>query len=175
MSSVFVGCSTLLTVVLGWSAIGKLTRSGFAAAVTMFDELGLRRSKLVAGLLVAGEATVAIALWPAPTRLAGAAAALVLLVTLSIGVAVIVRRGLAVRCACFGAATSNLTTLQVARNVALAACAAVALVASLQVDGVRPGLDLLLPVGAGAVLALAVVRLEDLVFLVRPLSYRESP
>lgn len=175
MSSVFVGCATLLTVVLGWSAIGKLSRQGFAAAVAMFEQLGIRQPKVVAGMLVASEAAVAIALWPDRTRVAAAAAAVVLLATLSIGVAWIVHRGLRVRCACFGAATNRLTTLHIGRNVALAGCAAIALFASLQAGGVPFHLELVLPAGLGGIFAVAVIRLEDLAFLVRPLSYRESP
>jgi hypothetical protein len=106
--------------------------------------------------------------WPAARPLGVLALALTgaLLAVLTAGVALAVRRGTGARCACFGAAERPMSTRHVVRNGLLLVAAGVA-VLGLAVAGDGPlglaGTAVALP--AGAIGALLLIRLDDLVDL----------
>ncbi len=120
---------------------------------------------VVAVAVVTAEAATAAGLvlpvgWPL-----GLAAAALLLVAFAAGIGYALRRGLRVRCRCFGASGGELGAAELVRNVVLAVAAA----AALAVDAGPPTaatVALVLPLGLAAGYALS--RWEDLLFAVAP-------
>ena len=165
MATISIALRALLGVVFAWSAAGKVTPAGFAAAVTMLREIGVRtRTRLVAGLLVGAEVITVVLLAVPGTVRAGTVAAVVMLGVLTAGVAVVVRRGLAVRCACFGATASPLGVTHLVRNAVLLACAGAEALSTASGANFAAGLVAAI---TGAVLAVLIVRLDDLEYLIR--------
>lgn len=167
MSALALTLRVLLAVVLGWSAVSKLTPAGRRGLSDMLAQLGIGRSAgLVGGLLIAGEATSAVLLLLPWTAVAGAGLAAALLAVLTAGVVLILRRRLTVTCACFGASRSTIAPIHAVRNGLLLLCAAVAagLGSHLPTDLVTA----VVAVGAGGVLALVFTRLDDFAFLLSP-------
>ncbi|GAA4671686.1 methylamine utilization protein MauE [Phytohabitans rumicis] len=142
-----------------------------AAAATTMAEAGV-----VLGL---GLAVVAVAGGWSPARpLATVMLALTggLLAVFTAGVALAVRRDTGARCACFGAAEQPLGARHLVRNGLLLAAVAVA-VLGIAAARVQPlglaGVAVALP--AGAVGALVLIRLDDLIYLFTPRPVRGSP
>lgn len=152
-------CRIALGVVLAWSAVGKVTPAGFRSAQAMFDRLGIPRAAVP--LLIGVEAAVAALIVLPVTAQVGAIAAALLTAGLTAGVAVVLRRGIEVRCACFGSSAGALAPVHLVRN-------AVLLVAALVGGYSAPGASPVVAVPAGVALALIVIRFEDLDFLFRP-------
>jgi hypothetical protein len=138
---------------------GLLTRTAVTlVAVEAVTACGLAAA---AGLLAAGASAAA------PLSELALAVAAVLTLALAGGVAVALSRGAQATCACFGGSSGRpLGRAHLVRNTFLLALLAAGLVVGLlQRDG--PGLaDSLLAVAAGLVLALLIIRWEDLVALV---------
>lgn len=164
MATVALALRVLLAVVLGWSAGSKMTADGRRELGAMLARLGFgRRSGIVGGSLIAVEAGSASLLLLPWTAAAGAALASALLAVLTAGVVTILRRGLKVTCACFGAATATIAPIHAVRNGALLILAVgTAWLGPLVPDDPAAAV---MAVGAGSVLALVVTRLDDFAFL----------
>lgn len=93
----------VLAAVLGWSALAKL--ADVPGTRSSFEALGLRWSRELAFLVPAAEAATAVLLVVAPRM--GGAIALFLLVAFTVVLVDVLRRGLEVRCACFGSLTES--------------------------------------------------------------------
>jgi hypothetical protein len=185
MGELVVGILSMASFVFIASAGSKLRgRPAFQSF-----RAGLREAAVVpehllpatAAVLAGSEAAIAIALAAAAvlvgTGTPGAAtaavlafiAAALLTAALAAGVAGVMRRGISARCACFGAASDlPLGRVQLARNLSLLAAEGAGLALSLQTH--RPALaGVAVAILAGLVVALLVVRWEDLAALITPL------
>lgn len=152
-------------MVFVWSAGSKLrSRSAFMEFAWSLRPL-VRRVRPTAVALVAAELTVAPALVVLPVW--GLCAACALLLVLTAGVVVIVRRRLTVRCRCFGAA-GQLGVRHLVRNLVLLGVGAAGLAGTAMHADARvawPGV--VLAGGFGIVLSTLVIRYEDVIELVR--------
>jgi methylamine utilization protein MauE len=183
VGELIVGVLSMAGIVFGASSAGKL-RSGpafrsFTAGLGDTRLVPARRLTAIGAVLAASEAVVAILLAVAALLVwAGAgvalaigalAAAALLTSVLAAGVAVVMRRGVRARCACFGAASNQpLGPVHLIRNLSLLAVEVVGLALSPLAAAPAPagGLVALL---AGLVGALLVIRWEDLAALVLPM------
>ncbi len=97
-----------------------------AETTAAFEALGVRSAASMARLVPLVEAVTAVALVVAPPI--GAAMGLFLLVAFTAILVEVIRRGVRVRCACFGAASSHsVSVADLARNAGLVMLAIVAL------------------------------------------------
>jgi hypothetical protein len=167
------GARLLLCLVLAAAAGSKLgrRRAGreFAESLRPLLAAGTL-SRLPAGpvaaLAVGTEAVAAVLLLVPATAPAGLVASAVLLAAYAAGILIAVRAGIHLTCRCFGAGTSRLGRPEAVRNAALAAVAAVAFLADR--TGVLPAASppaLTVAATVGAVLAVAVLRWDDLTFV----------
>jgi hypothetical protein len=170
VSVVALTLRVLLALVLGWSSVSKLTASGRRGLGDMLGQLGIKRGAgLVGGLLIAGEAGSAVLLLVPLTAVVGAVLAIGVLAVLTAGVLVILRKRMKVTCACFGSSSTEIAPIHAVRNSVLLAGAVAAAVTSWVVPTVPGDLAaVLVAVGAGAVLALVITRLDDFAFLLAP-------
>jgi hypothetical protein len=159
----------LFAALFAVAAGSKLRARAFAdlsASLVALGLTGARSSRFSAATLIAAEATVAtvLLLGPAP---AGLGLAALMLAVLAGGVLVSTRRGLDVRCACFGTARETLSGRHLRRNIGLAAFA---LVLALAPTGPMPpdlaGRVLLAAVGFG--IGIAVVLHEAVAAALTP-------
>jgi hypothetical protein len=99
----------------------------------------------------------------------GFATAVGLLSVLSVGIAVILRRGVVVRCRCFGAGTEQLGRRHLVRNLALLGIAMSGQLAGVAVADIEPfpSAGFLVSIGGGMVIAPLFVWFDDLVELFR--------
>lgn len=175
MAYLWVVSRCLLALVFAVSAGGKLrdraSRRAFGQSVREMRLVPRPLAGLVAGLVIAAETVTAAALvLPGPPVVAAAGLALAaLLLTGFLGaIGLVLRRGRPLSCRCFGVSSVPLGAEHLVRNGALLAAAAAGLAAwlagAVAVD--RPMLAVAVP--GAAVLALLVVRLDDLVALFRP-------
>jgi hypothetical protein len=188
--------------VFAGSAAAKLrSRAAYRGFVTGLRDTRLIPGRLLkpgAATLAAAESACAIALvsavalrlaWPAeaagPT-LAALAVAVALAAVLAAGVATVLRRGTIARCACFGAGAGRpLGAAHLVRNLCLLALLAAAL-AGLALAPARwaptgpplaspaltgPGLA----AAAGLVIAVLLIRWDDLAYLLAPLPVNRQP
>jgi hypothetical protein len=180
VTAVHMGLITVLWLVFAVSTVGKLRAwRGFVASL---QPLGLLPGRLVPATAVAvavaaAEVTVLLGLSAAvagvfdlvPTgpvvRLGGLVTAAALLGVLTGGIALALRRGTSAPCACFGASTRPLGGRHLVRNCVLLLVAAGALVTP--AGPVVPA-GALLGAAAGALVAVLLVRLDDLVELLAP-------
>ena len=191
MADLLIAVLIMTCCVYGTSAAAKLgSRRAYRSYRAGLGEARLVPARLLpamAAALAAGETAVTAGLTAAAvlTAVAGPGAVTVTAVSLSgaalltailaAGVAVVVRRGTRARCACFGAASGGsagrlLGRVHLVRNLGLLAVVC----AGLAADGVandRPA-----PAGmvtaalAGAVTAVLLVRLDDLIAVFTPVS-----
>ncbi len=182
MTETVIFALAVIVVVFGASAVTKLRgRRFYRGYVDGLAESGLvagRALAATAAVLAAGEALVAVvavaaasylvAAPPAPSGLASAtlAAAVVLTGVLTVGVAMVLRRGTRARCACFGSSASRpLGPPHLVRNVALLVIAVIGLAASIAgttASSVGAGL---VAAAGGVVVGLLAIHLDDLVDL----------
>ncbi|MEU7909467.1 MauE/DoxX family redox-associated membrane protein [Microbispora bryophytorum] len=160
MRHVELACQILLAVVFGWSAVSKL------ASREAFRRFGRSIEPLTGGgtwpaaALCAAEALVLPLVVVAPPVGFGLAAGLVAVLTA--GVAVVLRRGLAVRCRCFGGGEAALGTRHVVRNLALLGVAALGLAVAVLPGGAGvDGPGVLLAAGVALLAAALVIRFDD--------------
>ena len=151
--------AALLAVVFWVAGTSKLRAPDRVAEE--FVAMGIRSPELAARVLPAVELIVAVLLVAVPW--VGATFALALLVVFTVVLVRVVRSGAVVPCACFGAVSQQPASwLDVARNVALMAAAAVALGAD-RVSATAP--ELVVPLGAFVVgyvaLRVAAGRVDD--------------
>jgi len=164
---------TALATLLALAVVGKLAghgrwrafRSSLAPLVPGRDRPAATGG--VAVVVVVAEAATATALpagWPF-----GLAAAAVLLACFAAGTGYALRRGLRVRCRCFGVSGDELGAAELVRNAVLAVAAAVAAGWALAADLVPPPAPtaaFVLPLGLAAGYVLS--RWDDLLFAVVP-------
>lgn len=130
MDTVVLLCRLALAAVFLTAAAGKLVDLDSSRESLRGFHVPKELARILGTLLPFAELAVAVALIPRPTAIAGAIGALVLLVGFIAGITNALRKGEAPPCNCFGAihsAPASKTTL--ARNVALAAVAVVAVAA----------------------------------------------
>ncbi|MDG6107217.1 hypothetical protein Daura_31380 [Dactylosporangium aurantiacum] len=156
-------------MVLLASSASKL-RSGqalraFAATLAAMRLVPGAAARPVASGVAAAEAVTAVALVAPPSRSAGFALAAVLLAVLTAGVAVVLARGTAVPCRCFGASTAPLSRRHLVRNVVLVAAALAGL---LLPAGGLPLAGSVVALLAGAVAGLLVTELDQITALFAP-------
>jgi len=148
-----MAAAVVLAVTFAWAGAAKLGRPDETAAG--FADLGLGRSRVLARGVPAVELALAFALLAVPA--AGGVATLVLLGCFSAVLAQALRRGGAVRCACFGLAGGPpLSWVELVRNGLLGVLALLALAAGLdpRVPALIPALAVVLVVvAAGGLLA----------------------
>jgi hypothetical protein len=126
-------------------------------------------------LALASSVAAALFRWgmAGPCGLVALAAALLLLVVLTLGVVLAVRRGSGATCACFGAKQRPLSRRHIVRNATLLVAAAAGL-AGVARPGIEP-LVAIVAIVAGLVAATVVVTLDDLVDLFQPVHPTPVP
>ncbi|SCG44914.1 Methylamine utilisation protein MauE [Micromonospora echinaurantiaca] len=177
MSYLFVFSRCLLALVFLASAASKLRGrrafGAFADSLRAMDLLPARLVVPVAGAVTVAEAAVPLLLVPLPAAAvatAGFAVATALSAAFTVAVAVVLHRGVAVSCRCFGeAAAAPFGRRHLVRNVVLTVAAGIGAYASLGDPGVTVG-TAVLAVPLGLVGALVVVRLDDLAALFLPVA-----
>jgi hypothetical protein len=187
MTVLEIAVLSLAACVYGASSAAKLaSRYRFLAYQTGLRETELLPAHLLAPaarLLAGGEAAAAASLTAAAVLTAAGlpgatavsavalAGATMLACTLAAGIAVLVRRGIQARCACFGpGSASTLGRPQLARNLLMLALLAAGLAASQVRHGVPSPAAALLAAMSGALTATVLVRLDDLLTLFTPVS-----
>jgi len=116
----------VLAVIFGWAAVAKLITH--PSTRESFTELGLVAPRALSFVVPAAELVTAILLVVAAP--VGAAAAIFLLVCFTVILARALRSGMRVSCSCFGAAAgSDVSVVDVARNLGLAMLCQLALFA----------------------------------------------
>ncbi|MEV4755974.1 MauE/DoxX family redox-associated membrane protein [Micromonospora sp. NPDC049559] len=170
MSYLALGCRAALALVFGVAVVAKLRDyRGFVAALAAMRLLPANWSGVVAPVAVAAEAAVAVLLgsgWR-PVLAFGVAAALLALLTGA--VTIVVARGTAASCRCFGRVERPLAVRHVVRNILLATLAGTGAAATLggAGAGVPPAGAVVALLSAG-VAALLVTTADDLVELFTP-------
>ena len=183
MPYLFISLAVLLGFVFSASAWSKVrsaaAQRAFAASLRPLLPNGTSAAVAVAvtvaevgvalGLCVTVVAVLADLPGARPLGIASMLLAGVLCAALAIGVAVGIRRQLGLRCACFGTSERALSGRHVVRNAMLfaAAVAGLATVAAGPTGPVTAG-GALLGLFSGTVVALILVRLDDLVDLFAP-------
>lgn len=122
-----IGIEFLVGAVFLISFCSKIKRAAFAEFADSLRDMGLvpaRVARPVAASVVAAEGAIVLLVSVPLTLGAGFAAAAVLLVVFTGGIARTLRRGAAASCRCFGSSKAPLGVRHVVRNVALTACAA---------------------------------------------------
>ncbi|MFG1795828.1 MauE/DoxX family redox-associated membrane protein [Nocardia sp. NPDC049149] len=147
-----------VAVVFGWAAFAKWAdRGGTRQAVEEFG-VPTRWVATVAWTLPATELAVAVAVLPSWTAVWGGVAALILLGSFSIAVAVLLARGRRPACSCFGAAnTAPIGSATLIRNAGIAALTGLAIWGSLVNDAVPQSIPADRAVGLAAMAAVAVL------------------
>lgn len=187
MTELVLAVLALAACVYGASSGSKLaSRTNYAAFRDGLAETSLVPSRLLpatAAILAGGEAIVATALLVALVLVAGglagsvlvAAAALacgtVLTGFLAAGVIAVVRSGTKAACACFGAkAGRELSGAHVARNATLLGLLVAGLIGNEFRHGTAAPAAAVVAIVAGGVVALLLIRFDDLVDLFAPVS-----
>lgn len=165
-ATIGIGCSWLLAVVLGISAAGKLrngaVRAAFRRSVREMAVLPAGAVGPVAVAVPIGEALAAVMLVVPATAVAGCVLALALLAAFTAGIVVVLRRGTAASCLCFGMSERPYGARHLARNTFLGAVALAG--AALSGGSVEP-LAALIAIVAAMIAASVVVTLDELLDL----------
>lgn len=185
MRYLLVGLLALLGVVFALSALSKMrgpaAQRDFAAALRVLRLLPDRLVRPTAAAVTVAEAGIALSMACAITATVGAlpgeriaasgalGVAGLVLVVLTAGVALALRRGTGGRCACFGSTERPLGRHHLVRNGLLLLCVAGGLgVLGLAGGGSVEPAGALIATSAGVVGALLLVNLDDLVELFMP-------
>jgi len=195
VADLLIAVLTMTGCVYGASAAAKLRgRRAYRAYRAGLGEAGLVPARLLpatAAVLAAGETAAAAGVIAAAvlTALAGPGAVTVAAVSLggaalltailAAGVAVIVHRGTKARCACFGASAGGqaarpLGKAHLARNLGLLIVMAAGLAAGAVANGRPAPASVIMAALAGAVAAVLLVRLDDLVAVFTPVPRRSA-
>lgn len=178
MVHLLVACAAAVWLVFAAAVAGKVFgRGAFRDFRRSLVDTGLvpsRAAAAAAGGIVAAEVSTALLVGIPRTTGSGLALAVVVMTVLTLGVLVVLRRGVRATCRCFGAASTPLTRIHLIRNAIILTIAGTGLLASTVtpgwVGGVSPAV--LPAVAAGLVVAVALIRIEDLAALMRPASSR---
>ncbi|MFG3437375.1 MauE/DoxX family redox-associated membrane protein [Nonomuraea sp. NPDC047897] len=157
---------TMFTLALASKISGRRAWGEFVASVRAMAVVGDARAPVAATATAAAEGGVVV-LAAIPLRWAGSASFVLaagLLGCLTIAVTMVVRRGDAVACRCFGASRTPIGASHIVRNVLLVGAALLGLAGSLAGGSLDPVLGVVVGV-FGAVLGLLVSRWDDLVAL----------
>jgi hypothetical protein len=174
MAYVEVFCRSVLGLLFVLSAWSKLPLGSrfdeFAASLAAMRLLGGRSVRPVAALVVAGEVAVPVLLLVLP--LPGFVLAGVLLAAFLTAIVVVLRRGTAAACRCFGGAKPvRFRWHHVVRNALLLGVAGAG-VAAVVADPSVPWEATVVTVPAGLVVAVLVAHTDDLVDLFAPVRPR---
>jgi hypothetical protein len=166
---VFLAARCLLGVVFAVSAASKVRGRpafrAFSAWITGLPVLTTGIRRVLALLIPAVEVAIVVLLALPGTVVAGLWLAAATMAVFAAGTLVIVRRGVAEPCQCFGASTTPLQTRHTVRNAALCAVALTGVLASQALTAPRQPVGVALSVGVAVVAALVVVFLDDLAVL----------
>ncbi|GAA3613563.1 methylamine utilization protein MauE [Nonomuraea rosea] len=170
MQYVDVASRLLLLTVFALALVSKVSSrrawGEFAESLRAMAVVGDTKVPVAAAGAAAAEGGV-IVLAAVPLRWAGSAAFILaagLLGCLTVAVVMVVRRGNAVACRCFGASQTPLGLSHVVRNVVLVVIALLGLAGSLANGSFDPALSAIAGV-FGAVLGLLITRWDDLASL----------
>ena len=172
-----VACRAMLFAVFAAALVGKVRSrrayADFGRSVAAFGVLPPAWSGAAARATVAGEAGVLLLLalpWTVP---AGFALAAGLLCAFTVSVVLALRGGRTAPCRCFGASAAPLGATHLVRNLSLLTLCLTGLLGGAFVAGpASHPAGLGLSVAAGALAALFVVRLDDVVALLGPATGR---
>jgi len=171
MTVVEVALRIVLAVVFVIAFISKVhSRSAFGEFAGSLDDIGWIRRRwrsTVAVLIPMLEAAVVVLLVGPASVMFGFASGAVLLVAFTAITGAEIAKGHRVRCRCFGAGAAPIGPAQIARNVVLL----IASIAGLAIEpishGSVSGARLVLAIGLAALAAVALVRWDDLAYLLR--------
>ncbi|GGQ75136.1 MauE/DoxX family redox-associated membrane protein [Couchioplanes azureus] len=161
------GVRVLLVLVFATAVAGKAGPARFAAFAGSLRGIPLARQRPRAaafGVVAAETGTVALLCAPGTARV-GLVAAAALALLLAAGVAGALRTGVQAACRCFGAAAEPLRWHHVVRNLVLATLAAAAAAVG-HTTAAHPA-GIALAAGVAAVLALVVIRFDDIAAVFR--------
>ncbi|MFG1999785.1 MauE/DoxX family redox-associated membrane protein [Spirillospora sp. NPDC048911] len=172
MEYVAFGARGLICLIFVVSAFGKVRgRAAFTeftrttrillAAALRRREVGRAAAGWAARAVAAAEIAAALLVLVPVTAPAGLGVAALLLAVFSVAMVAALRGGVSTSCRCFGASTAPIGWRHVVRN-ALLVCAAVAGLAAALAAGSPPPAGMALTAVAVAVVALLVIRLDDL-------------
>jgi hypothetical protein len=173
------------------SAAAKLRgRRAYRSSLDALAQTGLVPPGLLptmAAALAAGEALVAAGTATAgvltavntPSAAVVTFSALVLAIALTsilvLGVATVLRRGISARCACFGATSGRLLSKpHLVRNASLLSLLVAALVCAQRGHGQPAAADVAVAALAGGVIGLMLIRFDDLISLLAPVSAKSA-
>jgi hypothetical protein len=160
-----VGCRSLVALVFLVSAAGKVqgrtSLAAFAASVRAFGLLPSAWAGVAAGGVIACELAVVPLVAVPRTAVFGSALATALLAAFTTAVALVLRRGRAVACRCFGHASAPVGRRHLVRNGLLMVLA----LGAVHSPGPAHPPGVLLAVLGGTAGALVLIRLEDLIDL----------
>jgi hypothetical protein len=173
MSNVVLGCRALLVGVFLISLLskvrGKRAYADFRRSVVGWRVLSRRRSALAAAIAVAGEAAAVMLLALPWTRWVGFVVGAGLLAVFTIAIVMVLRRGQAATCRCFGASSTPLNPTHVIRNLGLSGVCVAGAIGAAVSSGRAPDLaGSALALATAAVALLFVVRFDDVVALLAP-------
>jgi hypothetical protein len=175
MGYVALGCRCMVGLVFAASVLGKLrSRESYARFVSASGRLRPRwvlfrlPAGVVAGGVIAAEATALVLLVPPGTAWMGFALAGLLAMAFAAAVLAALRRGDRAPCHCFGASARPVGRVHLVRNVVLAAAAGLGMAAGAVAAGPLEPAGGITAVVAGAVVAAVVVTADDVAGLFRP-------
>ncbi|WP_372436905.1 MauE/DoxX family redox-associated membrane protein [Sphaerisporangium krabiense] len=161
------------------SSVGKISGrdafSAFVDSVTKLEVVASRHARRTAYLVVTAEvaAFLLLALPFTITGVAGFAVSIVLLVAFAVSILVALRRGVRARCRCFGTAQALLGREHAARDLGVAALAALGAVATLA-DGSLHWGGVAVAVFTGVISGGLITVLDDILGLFRDGTSRSS-
>jgi hypothetical protein len=169
MEYLVLACRAVLIVVFSVSLASKVrSRAAFAeftASLSVMRVLPRVRTRWTAVAGIFAETVALFLLLAAPFSVPLAFAfALVLLIGFSAAITIVLARGERAPCRCFGASTRPLGWSHVARNLFLGALCVVGVVTPAPTAQWHPG-GVMLAMFAGAIVALLVLRMDDLITL----------
>jgi hypothetical protein len=181
MDRVGFGCYCLVGLVFAVSAASKLRGSAafwdfvktartLTTAVIPGYRTGRDAARRIGVLVIAGELAVPVLLVVPGTAGIGLGVAIVLLTVFGVGIAAATRRGLRTSCRCFGSSSTPLGRRHLVRNALLVAAAATGLAFGPERVGQADPSALAVAGAAAVILAVLVVRLDDLTDLFTPAS-----
>ncbi len=171
--AVGVGCCWLVAVVFAISAAGKLrtsaVRAAFRRSVADMAVLPARAVGPVATAVPIAEAATVVLLVVLPTATIGCVLALGLLAAFTTAIGFVLSRGTRAACLCFGTTERPYRPRHLVRNVLLAAAAVAGAVLS---DQPTDAPAALIAIATGAVTALVLVTLDELLDLFSTPAHR---
>src|SRR6185369_13989938 len=167
MTALELGCRALVAVVLGVAAVSKLRDlEGFTEALRDFGVPARLARPPLAAVIAALEAISVALLVGAPGL--GDALAFALLAIFTVGLARVSRSGRQVACRCFGMRTAPVGAAQLVRNTVILAVIGIGVAARLASHAALALPTQAIAVACGALAGAAIVRWDDLAYLVRP-------